>query len=571
MDYQQGKTYEFKVVRLERDSAGNEFFRVTDGEKEYRVYGVQPCQSEACPDTVTAYVKSIDISGRIKFTQDLYSFINAHYEIDEVKSFRVSSIGYDSKGHQFYWIEDELMRHRLYFNGDQKYQIGEDIQLKIIEFDTHGFIRFNEINDAFKSSSCTRRVYVPSTAQPTDSQQCILDIGNESTNLELKTSIVFPPGSNGVPDVAKQCFTIIKTLASFMNADGGDLYIGVHDKTHVVTGIETDYPHLNEDESDVENDNVPLSQDGFELKIRNTLKDRSQSVANELIDFQFFNNGVHDYCVIHVKPSNRPIWINGNLLYQRIGNRIQMLRGDDINHFVTDRMARPIIESQIQSAQLLDTDTFEQLIRKVLNEQRPHVVPPINIQTTNNPKEWYVWFNDAHVQRFTNKEYEKVRDSLRDVYFTLPTDASQTDYLLVLCYASGYINTVSFKDLKGTISKRTKLIDEGYYISDDIKTMNIYFAHPSDMLAGFSVDEHGSEYVKIHSLTDFNPTKHPKNKGVRFVPTTGIITQYKLLPASAREYVKSLILDSSKTSTVFGVPLSSVSCADAVRFIASYQ
>ena len=466
------------------------------------------------------------------------------------------------------WIEDELMRHRYYFNGDQKFQIGEDIQLKVVDFDSRGFIKFSEISDATEIPSNTRSIYLPSNTQTIDSQQFILDIGNESTNLELKSSIAFPPGSNGIPDVAKQCHTIIRTLASFMNAEGGDLYIGVHDKTHAVTGIETDYPHLNEDQSDARD--YSASQDGFELKIRNILQDRSQSVANELIEFEFFNGGGHDYCVIHVKRSNRPIWIDGNQLYQRVGNRIQTLRGDDINHFVTDRMARPIIESQTQSAQQLNTETFTQLIRDVLNEQRPHVVAQTASVTPNNPKAWYVWFNDAHVQRFTNREYDEVRDSLQNVYCTLPIDASQKDYLLVLCYASGYINIVTLKDLKGAISKRTKLIDEGYYISDDIKPMNIYLAHPSDMLAGFSVDEHGSKYVKIHFLTDFNPTKHPKNKGVRFVPTTGIITQYKLLPASERDSVLPLIAAKSESSQSFGTPLDSAAYPEKIRFIASY-
>ena len=567
MKYQQGQCYEFEVKRIDRDSSGYEFFLVTDGENEYRVYGVLPCQSDDCPDEVIAYVKFVDINGRIKLWQDLYAFIKAHYQIDDVKSFRVSSIDYD-KSSRYYWIEDDLMRHRYYFNGEQKYQIGEDIRLKIVGLDSRGFIKFSEISDFIEIPSSSRSVYFPSNTQPIDSQQYILDIGNESTNLELKSSIVFPPGSNGVPDVAKQCHTIIRTLASFMNAEGGDLYIGVHDKTHAVTGIETDYPHLNEDQSDARD--YSASQDDFELKIRNILQDRSQSVANELIEFEFFNGGGHDYCVIHVKRSNRPIWVDGNQLYQRVGNRIQMLRGDDINHFVTDRMARPIIESQTQGAQQLNTEKFTQLIRDVLNEQRPHVVAQTASNTTNNPKEWYVWFNDAHVQRFTNREYEEVRDSLQNVYFTLPIDASQKDYLLVLCYASGYINIVTLKDLKGAISKRTKLIDEGYYISDDIKPMSIYLAHPSDMLAGFSVDEHGSKYVKIHSLTDFNPTKHPKNKGVRFVPTTGIITQYKQLPASERDNVLRIIAAKSESSQSFGTPLDSAAYPEQIRFIASY-
>ena len=101
MKYQQGQSYEFEVKRIDRDSSGYEFFLVTDGENEYRVYGVLPCQSDDCPDEVIAYVKFVDINGRIKLWQDLYAFIKAHYQIDDVKSFRVSSIDYD-KSSRYY-------------------------------------------------------------------------------------------------------------------------------------------------------------------------------------------------------------------------------------------------------------------------------------------------------------------------------------------------------------------------------------------------------------------------------------------------------------------------------------
>ena len=37
------------------------------------------------------------------------------------------------------------------------------------------------------------------------------------------------------------------------------------------------------------------------------------------------------------------------------------------------------------------------------------------------------------------------------------------------------------------------------------KTINIK-TNPNDYLAGYSIDEHGIEKVKLHSLTDFQPT-----------------------------------------------------------------
>ena len=565
MDYKQDKSYEFEVIGIERDHGDREYFSVRDADGAIRrVYNVFPGQRNQCPQMVTARVLQIDITGRIKLAQDVSAFIQSYYSKDDVIQFRVVSIDYDQNGRSFYNLEDAMMRHRLYFNGERKYQVGDPLTLTVSGFDSKGFLIFTPPTPEVAAPTA-RKVYVP-----TDSQETVLaDIGEESSTLELKTSIVYPPGTNGIPDIAKQCFTVLKVLVSFMNASGGELYIGVHDKTYVVTGIEKDYSHLNEDEDDYYT--YPDSRDGFELKLRNTLRKESQCVANELINFEFKTAGEHDYCIIHVQKANRPIWLHGNKLFQRVGNQCQQLNGDDINNFVVERMARPIIESQAQTAQPLDTETFTRLFREVLNEQRPKIIPQTAEPTSNIPREWYIWFNNGSLKRYTNTEYEKIKDSLQDDHFRLPVCSSDKDYIVVLCYASGFINMVTVKDLKESIPKRTKIIKDGYNLSDNAWPIHIYLAHPSDMLAGFSTDAHGTEYVKIHHLTAYNPTSHPKNKGALFIPKTGIITDYKLLPATVREHVKPLILDSSKTSTDFGVPMSSVSCADAVQFISSYQ
>ena len=74
-------------------------------------------------------------------------------------------------------------------------------------------------------------------------------MGDENQTLELKTSIAFPPGE-GKANIGKQLYNILKELTAFMNTKGGTLYIGVHDKSKKVVGIDGDYKFLNDDEED---------------------------------------------------------------------------------------------------------------------------------------------------------------------------------------------------------------------------------------------------------------------------------------------------------------------------------
>ena len=565
MKYEQGRSYDFEVKQIEQDRNGKSYFAVTDGENEYRVYGILPSQYEDCPDEVTAYVKQVDVTGRILLSQDIGVFCRNHYRRGEIKTFRVNEVAEDFKKHGLYYkISDELMEHRYYFSGEQRHEVGEDIELKIDDFEERGFLRFAEIDEDRNASVTTpsrRQVYVP------DNQPGVLEgIEGESTTLELKTSIVFSPESNGQPDVAKQCKNILKVLAAFMNAEGGDLYIGVHDKTHVVTGIEKDYPHLGEDPDDRFSYNS--NRDGFELKIRNLLDDHCQGVANELVDFDFKSLGNHDYCIIHVQKASRPIWIDGTRLYQRVGNRNHQLKGDDINHYVVKRMANPIIEQQVGTAQPLDAEMFMQMFRKVLNEHKPVVTSQGDKAMPDEPpKEWYVWQNNGRCMRFSNTEYKKQKDGLTDVFFAMPVYSF--DELIVLCYASGFINVVTREAMKNALNSK-KIIEEGFNTSDGIKPLRIFLARKDALLAGFSVDEHGKEYVKLHSLTDFSEKKHPKNQGVRFIPTSGRITEFKILPATKFDDVPHLVCKKAETSQKFGTPMDSMAYHDEVEFVASF-
>ena len=617
MNYQHGNCYEFEVVRLDRDSAGYDFFEVRDAEnKTFRIYNILPYQKENVPKTIKAYYRVYG-NNIERLSMDRYAFLCEHYKVDQKIEFRVVGVYNDNNNKPYYALDDGIMEHRWYFGGQQVYQVGDIIHLRVRGFDPRGFLQLEEERAESRCAFPGIRVFDPKENQAvsdgvcgsevrektpesrrddgsveasatspsdtsdtketsavsetstgcrlTESQVVLEDIGDESETLELKTSIVFPPNSGGQPDIAKQCKNILRELTALMNAEGGDLYIGVHDSTHAVTGIEKDYRYLNDDPND--DWTYKENRDGYQLKIRNLLERFSQGLANNYIGFEFKTAGNHEYCIIHVKKACRPIWLNGNELYQRIGNRCQQLKGDNINNFVVERIAGGIIEKQERSYERLDKYSFKFEVQEILNN-RNGILPSSSSQT--KPREWYIWFNDGHVQRFTNSEYEKTKASLADVFFRLPIRTIENDYLLVLCYASGNVNTVTLKTLKDALDRKG-VIREGYNVCGETKPVHIYFAHPSSMLAAVSTDEHGVQYVKIHHLTDFNPTGHPKNQGAHFIPTSGVVLDYRLLPAE-RNRLLPLIFKSNQKTTEYGVPLSSSEekTQEAIRYIGLY-
>ena len=614
MNYQHGESYEFEVVRLDRDSAGYDFFEVRDADnKIFRIYNILPYQKENMPKTIRAYYL-VYAKGKVRLSLDKYAFLCEHYKVDQVIEFRVVGVYNDNNNKPYYSLDDGIMEHRWYFRGQQIYQVGDSIHLRVSGIDTRDFLKLEEESAGSRQAFPGIRVFDPKGNSPvsggvrvsgvtaetpesreddvsaessaasssdakdttgvsvtgtgcslTENQAILEDIGDESETLELKTSIVFPPNSGGQPDIAKQCKNILRELTAFMNAEGGDLYIGVHDSTHAVTGIEKDYPYLNDDPNDYWI--YPKNRDGYQGKIRGLLERCSQGLANNYIGFEFKTAGNHEYCIIHVKKACRPIWLNGNELYQRIGNRCQLLKGDNINNFVVERIAGRIIEKQEQSYEKLDKCSFKFEVQEVLNN-RNGILPSSASQS--KPREWYIWFNDGHVQRFTNSEYEKTKDSLTDVFFSLPIRTTENDYLLVLCYTSGCVNTVTLKTLRDALDRKG-VIKEGYNVCGETRPIHIYFAHPSSMLAAVSMDEHGVQYVKIHHLTDFNPTGHPRNQGAHFIPTSGVVQDYRLLPAE-RNRLLPLIFKSNQKTTEYGVPVSSneEKTRDAIRYIGLY-
>lgn len=249
MNYEVGKQYEMKVVDIRKDSAGYNYIALHDDDpnKEYRVYNILKCQYESLPDTLYVIVKSIDAFGKIKFAQDIARLNREHYHEGKLYAFDVKDVKEDlNTNATYYELEDDFTNHRLYFDGEQKYQKGDSCILEVAGFGDKGNLKLKEVkhskNEPVEKPVEEAKDNIKELTKLWDSLP-ILDIADEGQTLELKTSISFPPGE-GKANIGKQLYNILKELTAFMNTDGGTLYIGIHDKFKKVVGIKGDYQFL---------------------------------------------------------------------------------------------------------------------------------------------------------------------------------------------------------------------------------------------------------------------------------------------------------------------------------------
>lgn len=123
--------------------------------------------------------------------------------------------------------------------------------------------------------------------------QEIITLG-ESISLEFKNSLQWDVRQNQINKNLRR--SVLKTIAAFLNSEGGILIIGVEDNSHVF-GLENDYATINH------------SKDKF-LNLLNTLiGDYIGLDMRPYVDIRIEHIEEHDVCVIEVEKSHKPVFM----------------------------------------------------------------------------------------------------------------------------------------------------------------------------------------------------------------------------------------------------------------------
>ena len=116
----------------------------------------------------------------------------------------------------------------------------------------------------------------------------------------------------------------LKTIVGFLNTVGGTLLIGVHDSGKI-EGIERDLSIMK-----------CGSNDRFELKIRNCLKDcfKPQPIGKVKISFEKFTEGT--ICRVDIQASKEIVHLDDGV-YVREGNTTLLLEGPTLTNWIQQR------------------------------------------------------------------------------------------------------------------------------------------------------------------------------------------------------------------------------------------
>ena len=149
----------------------------------------------------------------------------------------------------------------------------------------------------------------------------------ESNVLEFKERARW---SHGTPNKGKSEQIIAKSVAGFMNGEGGTLLIGVADDG-TVTGLDADYETLSKG-----------NRDGFELFLTQLIGHNISGPSPSLCRITFHEVDAMDVCRIDVAASSKPVFarpLNGKEFtnfWVRQGNKTDQFHGAELLDYTTD-------------------------------------------------------------------------------------------------------------------------------------------------------------------------------------------------------------------------------------------
>jgi hypothetical protein len=374
--------------------------------------------------------------------------------------------------------------------------------------------------------------------------------GQETTDTEYKTSLVFPAGSKKQkPNPEKQMDEILKVINSFMNTAGGTLYVGVNDYG-LGTGVEDD---LNSTVYHGDRDKYQRAiPDAMCAKWGNSL------AATYIEDISFdAANTVKDILVVKIRPHQAGVPFDG-YWYVRVGSTKRKLSREEFDEY--QRLNRKLPEE-------IETEVSANHHVQFSEPEKPAVNGPLviskddEVRTSrirkNVPAEYLDPLNYTEPIGFFKflsggkfrklEEYDYDDQSL----LTLAVLDNESKSYLVLGYANGHIVKVPVEELLDYQHR-----DYSRYAESKLVFATI--ADDDDAIMTISKEDKTRPKVvmRLDHLSSFDegklmdPGQLPYNEGLM-----SEIMGYEVIPA---QYVPDFegILDKKKT--FIGYPANNV-------------
>ena len=390
----------------------------------------------------------------------------------------------------------------------------------------------------------------------------------ENESQEFKSSIVFTPNSLN-PKIDEQIKTIMKSLAGFMNKNGGTLYIGVNDAGNVC-GIEGDFQYLNSSTTD--NYTYPLNKDGFENKIRSSIK-RHLLNGRSLVDIEFETEGDKTHCIIKVKKSDIPIFFNGIHLYQRMGIQTNLLKDYEIIHFFqnyfgvnnVDTTSNEVEDTTEAEFSVPEINPESPVVKQQAEEEKKlaETIKPKIKRPTLAPWKNIYFYEDKHWS-YGKKPVPGAPKLVREIPFP-ESNNGKDDNCLMVAYKNGHVASTLIKNV---LSKNeNQLYSNGWFNESEI--VNAFVVNIHEPIAFRSQTDDGEHWYKIHFAGDISPQENLGAKGNKVVNDRlgGTITGAAIVPNEYRTHLDSYKVPKAKTSSFLGFKSSDDSFRNSIPLL----
>lgn len=492
--------------------------------------------------------------------------------------FKVLNSKSDAKTKQhFYILKDAYGLCHRFYSQKGTLVLGEEVKMtvaKIVERANHHAYLDIVMPQNMQDHSSVSSVAMPiNTSEDPRSES---KFGMENDVKEFKASIVYTP-SDTTPQIDEQMKTILKTIAGFMNKNGGTLYLGVNDAGKIC-GIEGDYEHLNSSSVDsftYRTIGTPKQlEDQYELKIRNAINRHLTSIAlgnNVVFDFHTENN--RTYCIVKISKAKYPVFYNGIKLFQRMGNQTNLLSDFEICLFVQERMSNFKIE-EIKGVDVKDTTDGEYTAPERTNdakscediEEEKAAEKAVKIEI-NRP----VLTPWRYVRLYAGGEWSYGKKPTMDTVglvreITLPKEKNgKKDNRLMIVYKNGCAASVLIGNIKP--AKEDHKYSNGWKGEEEI--LDAFVVGDHDLIAYRSETADGEQWNKMHYSGDVSDQEKMGGKGNTVVNARlkGKITDVTIVPSDCVSRLGAYILKSNQTSTSLGFKRSDPSFRDSLRLL----
>jgi len=170
------------------------------------------------------------------------------------------------------------------------------------------------------------------TVKVVETTASILDLlsKDEHENLEFKSTFRWDTRQKVVNRILEK--SAMKTIAAFLNSQGGHLVVGVDDKKMVV-GLASDFGSL-----------IRKDADGFENHFTQIFNNMIGAEFRQFVKLSWSRIEDKECCVVNIFPSHKPVYLknenNSEEFYIRTGNGTTSLKLSEANAYIESHWSK---------------------------------------------------------------------------------------------------------------------------------------------------------------------------------------------------------------------------------------